>query len=459
VQSVGHRGGDCGTICALVTEDVMKQVQEAGVKLVRFLYCDYGGIIRTKVVHHSIVERKLHEGVNITFGQAALNVRDELVDIPEMPPVDEVRLVPDPASFTILPWVESSASVVTNLISRDRNPWFACTRSFLRRQIEAAAAVGMTIEATTENEFFLYRLSEDGEDVQPERFPVYSSIGFDAYHPVMLDIADALTAQGVQVELAMNEYGAGQQEVSIRHQPALAAADTQIKVRDTVRGIALRHGYRASFAPKPWLSQIGSGAHIHMSLWNEDRNLLYDAAAEGGLSDVGRWWVGGLVHHLPALLALTCPSMNSYQRLQPSAWAGDYLVWGFDNREAPVRVASPYWDREEGSYNVELKACDSSSNPHLALGATIAAGLDGVARKLDPGDPVQIDPVKLPEGAAAQLPHSLAEVLDLLEADEALSAAMGPEMAKTYVQFKRSEVESYKKMDPEQIAAEHRYKF
>jgi glutamine synthetase len=459
MQTVGHRGADCGTICALVIEDVINHLQDSGVKLVRFLYCDYGGIIRTKVVHHSIVERKLHEGVNITFGQVALNVRDELVDIPEMPPVDEVRLVPDPGSLTVLPWAEGSASVMTDLIDRQRQPWFACARSFLRRQIEAAATMGITVEATTESEFFLYRLADDGSDVEPERFPVYSSIGFDAYHPVMLDITDALTAQGIKVELVMNEYGAGQQEISIRHQAAMGAADAQVKVRDTVRGVALSHGYRASFAPKPWLSQIGSGAHIHMSLWNEGRNLLYDPAAEGSLSETGRWWIGGLLHHLPALLAVTCPSINSYQRLQPSAWAGDFLVWGFDNREAPVRVASPYWDREEGSLNIELKACDSSSNPHLALGATIAAGLDGVARKLDPGDPVRVDPVKLPEGSAAQLPHSLAEVLDLLEADEALTAAMGPQMTSTYLQYKRSEVAAYAAMDPEQVAAEHRYKF
>jgi glutamine synthetase len=149
--------------------------------------------------------------------------------------------------------------------------------------------------------------------------------------------------------------------------------------------------------------------------------------------------------------------MNSYQRLSPSAWAGAYRCWGFDNREAPVRVASPYWDREEQSVNVELKSCDSSSNPHLALAATIAAGLDGVARKIDPGAPVRVDPVKL--GNAEGLPGSLAVVLDLLEHDDVLTEALGPEMTRTYLQFKRSEVAAYAGLDPELVAAEHRYKF
>ena len=300
---------------AIVVEGVLQQVDDADVRLVRFLYCDYAGIIRTKVVHRANLERKLTEGVGVTLAQSALNVRDELIDIPEMPPVDEVRLVPDPSTFTVLPWVEAGGSVVASLLDRSREPWFGCTRSLLRRQIAAAADAGFSVEATFENEYYLYRRSAEGGDVQPERLPVYSSIGFDEYHAVLLETVDALTAQGITPELAMNEYGGGQLEISVRHAPALAAADSQIKMRDTVRGIALRHGYRASFAPKPFLDQIGSGTHVHMSLWHEGRNLLHDATAEGGLSELGRWWIGGLLEHLPALLALTCPSMNSYQRL------------------------------------------------------------------------------------------------------------------------------------------------
>jgi glutamine synthetase len=441
-----------------VVEDVVKQVNDAGVRLVRFLYCDYAGITRTKVVHRGILERKLTEGIGVTLAQTALNVRDELIDIPEMPPVGEVRLVPDPATFTLLPWADASASVVSSLVDRNREPWFACTRSLLGRQIVAAEAQDISIEASFENEFYLYERTEDGEDIEPERFPVYSSIGFDAYQDVLLDIVDALVSQGIEPELVMNEYGAGQQEVSIRHRAALAAADTQLKVRDTVRGVALLHGYRASFAPKPFLSQIGSGTHIHMSLWRDDRNLLWDAERPGSLSDLGRHWIGGLLAHLPALLALSCPSMNSYQRLMPSAWAGAFLTWGFDNREAPVRVASPYWDREEQSTNVELKAVDPSANPHLALAGVIAAGLDGIAGSIDPGEPAGVNPAKLGD-AVAPLPSSLAEVLDLLERDTVLTGAMGPDMTRTYLQFKRSEVAAYRDMEPEQVAAEHRYKF
>ena len=162
-----------------------------------------------------------------------------------------------------------------------------------------------------------------------------------------------------------------------------------MKFRDTVRGVAWQHGLLASFAAKPYPDHIGSGAHVHFSLWDTagDRNLLYDPGMDRGLSRLGRQFIAGVAGHLPALVALTAPSFNSYRRLQPSAWASATTAWGFDNKEAALRVASPFYRREEQSYNIEFKASDASANPYLALGALIACGLDGVARELDAGEP------------------------------------------------------------------------
>ena len=204
---------------------------------------------------------------------------------------------------------------------------------------------------------------------------------------LMVEMVGALEAQGMVPEQAINEYGAGQQEISIRHTDALGAADNQMKFRDTVRGVALRHGLLASFAPKPFPEQIGSGAHVHFSLWDGEgdgaRSVLYDKSAPRGLSAIGRHFIAGVTEHLPALVALTAPSYNSYSRLVPSAWASATTAWGFDNKEAALRVCSPFYQREEQSYNVEFKTVDASSNPYLALGALIACGLDGIERELD----------------------------------------------------------------------------
>ena len=234
----------------------------------------------------------------------------------------------------------------------------------------------------------------------------------------MGDIVDSLVAQGIEVEQAINEYGPGQQEIAVRYRDALGAADQQVKFRDTVRGVAeTKHGLIASFAPKPFADGVGSGAHIHFSLWDPDgsRNLMYSAdAGDRLLSDIGRWFVAGVLLHLPALVALTCPSFNSYERLMPHSWASSTVSWGPDNREASVRVASVFRGREAESTNVELKACDPSCNPYLALGGLIVAGLDGVRRRLEPPEPVLHDPANVPASERARhgirpLPGSLRE--------------------------------------------------
>ena len=237
---------------------------------------------------------------------------------------------------------------------------------------------------------------------------------------VMGDIVDSLVAQGIEVEQAINEYGPGQQEIAVRYRDALGAADQQVKFRDTVRGVAevAARAHRLLRA-KPFADGVGSGAHIHFSLWSPDgsRNLMYAAdAGDRLLSDIGRWFVAGVLLHLPALVALTCPSFNSYERLVPHAWASSTVSWGPDNREASVRVASVFRGREAESTNVELKACDPSCNPYLALGGLIVAGLDGVRRQLEPPEPVLHDPADLlPEEQARHgirpLPGSLREAL------------------------------------------------
>jgi glutamine synthetase len=443
-----------------MSDDLVRRAEQADTRIVRFLFCDYSGIVHAKAIHTRMLGRKLTEGIGSTLAQVALNVRDELIDIPELPPVDEVRLVPDPATYGELPWAPGAASVICDLMARDRTPWFACARSFLKRQVSAAAGLGIEVRATFELEYYLAAPSGDGGMTQLPKRPVYSTIGLDEHHPVMLATVDALAARGVAVEGLLNEYGAGQQELSVAPLDALAAADTQMTVRDTVRGVALAHGLRASFAPKPFLDQIGSGAHLHVSLWRDGANLFHDQARPGGLSELGGYFVAGLLEHLPGLLAITCPSVNSYQRLQPDSWSGVHRCWGFDNREAPVRVASPYWGNEERTMNVELKAVDSSCNPHLALGAALAAGLDGIERKLDPGPPTVINPARLGDGSLPErLPLELGATLDLLLADTRLGEALGPLTLSTYTALKRSEVAAYATAEPEAIAAEYRYKY
>ncbi len=296
-----------------------------------------------------------------------------------------------------------------------------------------------------------------------DQAPIYSSMGLDFSAQVMHDIVRALGEQDLLVEQAINEYGSGQQEISIRHAPALRAADNQIKLRDAVRGIALQHGLLASFAPKPFPEDIGSGCHLHFSLWDLENksNLLYDPSNPHGLSQSGRNFIAGVLDHLPGLIALTCPSYNSYRRLQPHMWSSAYTAWGFDNREAAVRVVSPFWGREEQTYNIELKSIDGSANPYIALGGLIVCGLDGIRRQLDPGLPSEHDPGKMSEKDLERhhihrLPTTMAGALNEFQL---LMEAMGDLMRRSYLAVRRSEEKAFSEQDIDFEIRNHFYKF
>jgi glutamine synthetase len=283
--------------------------------------------------------------------------------------------------------------------------------------------------------------------------------------PFATALVTALERQGLTVEQYYPELGHGQHEVSIRHSEVLRAADNQIKLRETIRGVAAEYGLYASLAPKPFPDQAGNGAHVHFSLWDgTGRNVFYDRAAPDGLSQAGRQFMAGVLEHLPALVALTCPSFNSYKRLQPQSWSSAYTAWGHDNREAAVRVASPFWSDVEGSTNLELKAADSSCNPYIALGGLLAAGLDGIERGLEPPAATEADPSSLSEAdrdarGVRRLPGSLDEALDALERDAVLVGALGDLLARSYLAVKRSEASAYAAMSDEEQFRGHFYKY
>jgi glutamine synthetase len=385
----------------------------------------------------------------MTVAMGSFNMLDQLVAEGSFGPAGEVRLVPDPGTFVVLPYAPKSARLICDMLTLDGQPWDICARSFLKRMIERASRMGVVLKAAFENEFTLARREAD-HYVPLDQSPCFSSIGMDSAAPVMIDIIEALIAQGVYPEQYYAELGPGQQELPVRFADGLRAADNQITLRETARGVALKHGLLASFAPKPFPDQAGNGSHIHWSLWRikDGANQFHDPKGRYGLSDAAYGFIGGVLAHLPALVALTAPSVNSYRRLQPRFWSSAYSAWGPDNREAAVRIPSKRRTLEMESTNLELKPCDPSNNPYLALGGLLAAGQDGMERKLDPGEPVTVDPDTLSEAerkrrGIRRLPASLGEALDALEKDEVMRGALGEALAREYLAVKRSEVRGF----------------
>jgi glutamine synthetase len=449
----------------MTPDEIVSQARDRGVQLVRFLYCDNGGVIRGKSTHVGQLARRMESGIGLVKGMQSFTSLDFLAPDATYGPVGEIRLVPDPETFVILPYAPRSGQMVVNMVELDRSPWALDPRAFLQRMVAQAHAKDLSFDAAFENEFFL-ALRTDGGYVPVDRSLCFSAIGMESTEPVIQDIIAALTEQGLIVELSHPELGWGQQELSIRHAPALRAADNQITYRQTVRAVAGQHDLVASLAPKPFANQAGSGAHIHWSIWDAAHvtNRLTDASDPNGLSSLARSAIAGVLQHLPGLLALTTPSVNSFRRLQPHYWSSAYTAWGIENREAAVRVPSRYWDDDEGSANLELKASDASANPYISLGGVIAAALDGIERELDPGEPVDIDPGNLSEDemkrrGIRRFPETAQEALDELERDAVLVGALGQPLATEYLKVRRAEAAAYAEQDEAFELENHFFKY
>ncbi|HEY7417082.1 MAG TPA: glutamine synthetase family protein [Ktedonobacteraceae bacterium] len=448
---------------------VVQRAQAADLRLVRFLYCDNGGIIRGKATHTAKLATRMQEGIGQTLAMQAFTGVETLASVEGMGPVGEFRLVPDPETFVILPYVPNTGAMLCDMIRTDGEPWGACPRSFLKRMCAELAQEGMHAEAAVEHEFYLAR-EELGCFTPADRSLCYSSIGLDEQAEVIDEMLAALEYEGLSIELFHAELGPSQQELSVRHADAVQAADNVCLVREAVRGVARNFGLYASFAPKPFLDQAGSGAHIHFSVWKNEgsgdasTNLFYDSEERGGLSQFGKYFVGGILRHIRALVAITCGCPNSYRRLLPHFWSSAYNVYGYDNREAAVRVPSLFSGREADSANLEIKCSDHSGNPYLAFGALIAAGLDGLRNRINPGEPQDIDPGNYSDQererlGIQRLPTSLDEALEALEQDQVLIKAMGPLLASSYIAVKRNESAFFKEKSPEEEALQHFYKY
>jgi glutamine synthetase len=433
----------------MTPEEVVAACREADVQLVRVLYCDNGGVVRGKAVHVDRLADRMHTGIGITVAMQAMNSLDQLQPVEGMGPIGEVRLVPDPDTFTVLPYAPRTAAMLSDHVGLDGEPYPGGPRTFLKRMAAGLADRGMLLSCAVENEFSLAR-QVDGRYVPIDDSLCFSTVGMTAAADVIDALVLALEDQAILVEQYYPELGHGQHELSVAHRPALVAADQQVLVRETIRGVAARFGMVASLAPKPWLDQAGNGAHVHFSLWDASgqRNLFYDPGGRFGLSVTAERFVAGILAHLSALLGLTAPSFSSFERLLPQHWSSAFACWGPDNREASVRVPSTFWGLEQPSTNLEYKPADASCNPYLAFGALIAAGADGIDRELEPPEPLAVDPATLSDDEREargvwRYPLTLVEALDALEQDELLVGALGEPLCRAYLAVRRSEAEAY----------------
>lgn len=376
----------------------------------------------------------------------------------------DMIMKPDPSTFTVCPYYfydKSVASFICDIKTPDGKQFESDSRHILRRTIEKILTEGYEPTAAAELEFYLVQKNEKGEV-----FPIENHLidkqryfdntpGRDLTESYRMDLSNALSTMGITVERLHHEVGSAQNEITVKYSDPLTTADNIMRYKFAAKAVADRkYGWTATFMPKPWFGKAGNGMHIHLGLFNPKtgENPFFDPEGYAYISQKCRYFIGGLLEHSRALCTIMAPTANSYKRLVPGYEAPVYIAWSRRNRSALVRV--PAFSPQNGKEaRIEFRCPDPLSNPYLVYTAVFEAGLDGIRKKIDPGEPVDMNIYHLSETERKKLgikvlPSSLKEALGEWRSDEICVKAMGKENAEKYVDLKTQEWLEYEPYQP-----------
>lgn len=363
----------------------------------------------------------------------------------------DMYLVPDLETFAVIPWDMdlSTARVICDVYTPDGVPFDGDPRYVLKRQLQAAAELGLDYQVGPELEFFLFRRHPDGSlmPLVPHDEAGYFDVSTDQANNVRRQMVDALQALGINVEASHHEVAIGQSEIDFRYGPALRAADSAMTFRITLKAIAQKNNLHCTFMPKPLAGINGSGMHVHQSMWDISAGdtAMYDPENEYGLSKTALHFIAGQLAHAKAITPIIAPLVNSYKRLVPGYEAPVYISWGRTNRSALIRIPRISHGRYR-STRCELRCPDPSANPYLAFAAMLAAGLDGIRRRLDPPQPAEEDLYNVDGNRAGldTLPSDLGYAIEELKRDEVIQSALGQHVHERYIEAKTQEWNEYR---------------
>lgn len=412
-------------------------LREADTEFLTVLWCDYANMIRGKSIHKNLFLTVNDFPVSISKAQLGVSaIGDYVIPASGYIPVGEIFLRPDWETLRVLPYLKHFASVYADMYISGIE-FLSDPRVILKNAIRQLSGLGLELKVAFENEFTLFD-SKNGLPVDRSLFAMPNATFQNA--AFILELSDALERQGLKVERYYPESGFGQYEISTSYTNAAEAADHQILFRQTVHGVSQKFGYMASFLPKLSETQAGNGCHIHFSLWKDRRNL-FDGCFFRPNQGEAEFFVQGILQHLSALMVLTAPTPNSYRRIKPHCWSGAFQCWGIDNREAAIRAIT----QPSGVIDhFELKTCDATANPFLALAGLIFCGIDGINNRiplLSPctGDPGNDSEEDLCKAGISRLPTSLYSSIERFTADTVLQQSMGEEFVRAFLAIRREE--------------------
>lgn len=420
-----------------MSQDLAALAKEKGIRYFMISYTDLFGGQRAKLVPAAAIADMQKDGAGFAGFATWLDMT---------PAHPDMLAVPDPSAVVQLPWKKDVAWVAADCVMEDKEVKQA-PRAVLKKVMKDAAAEGLYVKTGVECEFFI--INPDGSAISDDKDiaakPCYDQQALMRRYDVIAEICDYMLELGWGPYQNDHEDANGQFEMNWNFDDCLVTADRHSFFKFMTRSVAEKHGFRATFMPKPFAGLTGNGCHAHISVWDKagKTNMFYDPTEEMGLSQKGYHFLGGIMKHAEALAAITNPTVNSYKRinaprtLSGATWSPNTVTWTGNNRTHMVRVP--------GKGRFELRLPDGAANPYLLQAVIIAAGLDGIATKADPGKRLDIDMYQLGHTVtdAPKLPLNMLDALRNFDKDAGLKAALGPEFSSAFIKLKTNEWNSY----------------
>jgi glutamine synthetase len=420
-------------------QGLLRRMESDGVRFLRLIFTDILGASKNVEVPASQFEKALRG--EIMFDGSSIEGFSRIEE-------SDMLLVPDLDTYAVFPFQADDGAKVGRIIcdvyDADHRPFTGCPRLALKRVLAEFQALDLHPVCGPELEFFLFQREPNGDPsvVTHDRGGYFDLAPVDRGEAARREMVLNLEAMGFEIEAAHHEVAPGQHEIDFKYAEALQTADRVITFKQLVKKVAVDHGLHATFMPKPLAGVNGSGMHVHQSLFRRDgdrlANAFHDENDANHMSDVMRWYIGGLLAHAPAFVAVTNPTVNSYKRLVPGYEAPTSVAWSDHNRSPMVRVPA----RRGDGTRVEVRVPDPSANPYLAFLVMLSAGLDGIREQTDPGAAINrnifdMDDAERAEAGIRQLPRDLNDALGELEQDAVLCASLGEHIAGHYLRAKR----------------------
>ncbi|MCL6578633.1 MAG: type I glutamate--ammonia ligase [Candidatus Bathyarchaeota archaeon] len=431
----------------------LKLMKSADYVLLHFT--DMLGYLKGRTIPAEEAETTLKEGVGFDGSSIIGGVGIEESDM---------VMKPDPSTFTVCPYYfydKGVASFICNVHKPNGEHFESDPRYICKQATQKALKEGYEPTAAAELEFYLIQKNSEGEVYPVENHLIdkqrYFDIapGRDMTESYRMDLSNALFAMGITVERQHHEAGSAQNEITFRYSDPQTTSDNIMRYKFAAKAVAdKKYGWTATFMPKPWHGKPGSGMHVHLGLFNPKtgENLFYDSKGYAHLSQKCRYFIGGLLEHARALCAIVAPTVNSYKRLVPGYEAPVYVAWSKRNRSALIRVPE-YFPGKEKEARIEFRCPDPLCNPYLAYAVIFEAGLDGIRKKIDAGEPVDANVYHLTEAERKKLgvkilPTSLKEAVEEWKSDDICIQALGKENTEKYMELKMQEWKEYEPHQP-----------